>query len=193
MFSFWSRLAVSHRIVSGFVILLLLFAGGVGLGMLALERVSQAGRQEVAVYQAAGRVLEANVLARDFRLFEDRTMADKFKQAMDGARQALGPLAGQQGMDRIAAGLDQLGGTFGQIVNNDAARQELRSTVTALSDRFNQQLNKNFVEPISQRQNMASIMGQELSPNLIELLNASNLLGWSSCGPGWMRTSICSA
>lgn len=179
----WSSLSLRYRIAGGFLGLLVLFVVGVGIGKFALEQNARANLLDKKISAHINQVMNANIHARDFRLFLQNEDAAKFAAQIEALTQGLKTF--QQGAagtisdshEKIAEVLEKLTRfqqIFSQVVQNNARREELAARARKKIAELETHIGANIIQPIESEQNMAAIMGQVLSANLVEFLAATN-------------------
>ncbi len=177
----WNRFSLTFRIMMGFGSILALFALGMGVSHLGLGRLSQGSAQERLLSGLTGRILEANLAMRDYRLLNDDNQAGQFDREVSQLRQGLsarvesgGDQAAAQVNQAVLEHLDRFQKAFQQMQANRKRQREISAQAANLSDEINQAVEKGIRKEIEQRNNMAAIQGDVLSTNLVELLSLSN-------------------
>ncbi len=181
MASLWSRFSLRLRIMTGFGGLLLLFLLGMGVGQYGLSVTASVSGQERLLDQLLAKILEANVQVRDFRLLNQDSQAQRFREIVVQIRQGLADYAAKQPGElapeqakALGANLDQFQTLFAKLEANRKRQQELAALGAALSAQVRKVVEEGFRQEISRLQNMAAIQGDTLSPNLVETLAQAN-------------------
>jgi len=177
----WNRFSLTFRIMSGFGVLLGLFALGMGVSHLGLSRLSQGSAQERLLTSLTGRIMEANQALRDYRLLDQDSQAGRFDRQVAELRQGLAAHLGQnqgpaaaQANQTLLEHLDRFQQAFQQMRANRQRQREVTAQAAGLSAEINQAVETGIRKQIEQRNNMAAIQGDILSTNLVELLALSN-------------------
>ncbi len=177
----WSRLSLRARILTGFSGLLVLFVIGGLVAWYGLDIISQATQQERQLAALSQQVSAVNLLARDFRIFKNEKIPERFAQSVAELKSAAETFAESLANEQRRAEVKTVVETasefavlFDKVVANQKQRRQLARQIQKLADNFVEVVDKAFREPIAQRQSMAVIENEQLSATVIEVLALSN-------------------
>lgn len=175
----FSRLSFRTKISSGFLIILLLFSFGLGLGMVGMTKISAMMDLSNKANQMVREMYAALDSEKEFSISNHLDAADSLNQSilnLNTLSQSMKVDNSDKSfinmLDKVETLVANYHQGFEKIVENTASVQTLRQQMKNASDIIFNTLNDKIRAPILEEQNMSLVTGDEVNPVLIEILKA---------------------
>ncbi|MBF0201767.1 MAG: HAMP domain-containing protein [Desulfamplus sp.] len=172
------------KISSGFVIIILLFSLGLGLGMIGMARISDIMGFANRANQFVRQMYVALETEKLFQISSDPNVAITMTETLGNLKQIIHSMKMDAYDDSFLQRLEQaevMTGYyqhgFDEIAAKRASILELRARMQEASEMILAALNDDIRTPILDQQNMALVMGEEVSPILDEILKSIQIIG----------------
>jgi len=176
-----SRASLKFKIIISFlaVIPIIVFIGFVAwLGLADVNKTNSENEKAASIMRG---ILDANACAKDFRIKADPKYIEAFS-AIAGSvskditqyRMMVESDSLRKSADMIKAGFEDLQALFGDLAKNQAGIKKLTNELNAAVKQFTEYADTVFRKPLSERQNMAFINGEQLGASVAEFLALIN-------------------
>jgi methyl-accepting chemotaxis protein len=172
------NLTVGKRIAAGFGVVLLLFACVVGLAIINANKVSTTMGLSGKATQLVRYVMQARENEKGYAIEKSERFLNGLDNNVASAAKLLADVKENSSDDALHADISQVENLiksyhagFKQLVDNSKKSEAEMATMEKSSGILLTTINKEIREPISDKQNMAVAMGQDMNPLYLEVEN----------------------